>query len=101
MKKIVFAILIITLSFSCLFAGGKEEPAKPVEEVAVGPKYGGTLLAAVESEPLLLDNHLQMSNVIVAVSDVFNDFLWRWNKDFTEFVPPIISNIMVPEITLL
>ena len=85
MKKCVFAVLIFTMSFSCLFAGGKEkpeEPAKPAEEKKVeaavaAPKYGGTLNAAVESEPLLLDNHLQMSNVIVAVSDVFNDFLWK------------------------
>jgi peptide/nickel transport system substrate-binding protein len=100
MKKIVFAALIVALSFSCVFAGGKKEaaePAKPVEEkkvteVTTGPKYGGTLNAAVESEPLLLDNHLQMSNVIVAVSDVFNDFLWRWNGDFTEMVPHLATS---------
>jgi peptide/nickel transport system substrate-binding protein len=33
-----------------------------------------------------------MSNVIVAVSDVFNDFLWRWNKEFTEFVPHLATD---------
>ena len=41
MKKFVFAVLIFTLSFSCLFAGGKEKPeesAKPAEEKKVEEK---------------------------------------------------------------
>ncbi len=105
MKKFLFVVLMLTLSFSLLFAGGKKkekEPAKRTEkevveeekepEVTAGPKQGGTLYAAVESEPLLLDNHLQMSNVIVAVSDIFNDFLWRWDRDFGDFVPHVATS---------
>ncbi len=102
MKKFLFVLLICAVSAAPLFAGGKEkaaeEPAKQkieekkVEGAPAGPQGGGTLYAAVESEPMLLDNHLQQSNVVVAVSDMFNDFLWRWKKDFSEVEPHVAKS---------
>ena len=102
MRKFLFVFLICAVSAAPLFAGGKEKAAeepvkqkveeKKVEEAPAGPRVGGTLYAAVESEPMLLDNHLQQSNVVVAVSDMFNDFLWRWKKDFSEVEPHVAKS---------
>ncbi len=55
-------------------------------------KMGGVLRVAVDSEPMHLDPHLIQQNLAISINDLFYDFLWRWDKDFKEFVPKIAES---------
>lgn len=112
-RKVLLGLLISVVSISivgALWITGCKASAKEVETMSVeeetesavvetptetetpieeGKKYGGTLVGALDSEPMHLDPHLGQQNLLVAISDLFFDFLWRWNENFTELVPHI------------
>lgn len=52
-------------------------------------KTGGVLTVAIDSEPMQLDPHLVQQTLVISINDLFHDFLWRWDKDFKEFIPKI------------
>ena len=49
------------------------------------PKSGGTLTVAIEAEPPMMDPHLEQSNLVTSLIDLSFDFLWRWDRTFSQF----------------
>lgn len=67
-----------------------EEGVTAAEE---GPKYGGILRIASVAQPTTLDNHkFQGQSIILCVTDLMNDFLYRWNEDYTKLVPHLAKS---------
>jgi ABC-type transport system substrate-binding protein len=80
MKKLLICLALIFLSFSIAFS--------QVEK----PKYGGTLTVAIEAEPPLMDPAYEQSNLVASLVDLSFDFLWRWDRDFKDFVPYVAES---------
>jgi peptide/nickel transport system substrate-binding protein len=49
------------------------------------PKSGGTLTMAIETEPPMLDPTFSQSTLVTSLTDLCFDFLWRWDKNFSQF----------------
>jgi peptide/nickel transport system substrate-binding protein len=56
------------------------------------PKPGGTFTMAIEAEPPSLDPAFQQSTLVTSLLDLTYDHLWRWNRDFTDFVPHVAES---------
>jgi len=69
-----------------------EEVEEEVEEEMGGPKYGGVCRVGMQSQPELLDNHLFGTNHVLMLTDPMNDFLYRWNTDYSGLEPHVASS---------
>lgn len=76
---IISCILLFAVSCTLLFAAGE-------------PKYEGTLTVGIEAEPPLLDPHFIQSNLVLSLIDLHSDHLWRWDHEFSEFVPHVAES---------
>jgi len=119
MKKILILMLSMMFIASMMFMGTgcKEEAAETVEETeeaaeevqeeaeeaeegaeeaaeedAGGIKYGGVCRIGMQSQPELLDNHLFGTNHVLMITDPLNDFLYRWNADYSALEPHVATS---------
>jgi len=84
-KAIVALVLLAAVIFMQGIAGG-------TSAATVEPKEGGTLRMAVEAEPQHIDPHLAQSNLVTSIVDLTYDYLWRWDHEFTDFIPDLAES---------
>ena len=100
-KKIVVVVLLLTfsLSFMYVFSSCKKE-ADQVEQTAEEtkqegisePAAGGTFTISLDTDPADLDGHTNFGFTGIFMIDSMNDFLWRWNEDYSELSPRIAES---------
>ncbi len=96
MKKLTCICLALLLPLAVAFGSGTSEtrqpsPASGAQSGAASetPRAGGVLTVAVEAEPSAMDPHINQSNLVTSLADLSNDFLWRWDRSFNQFVPHV------------
>lgn len=87
MKKALVLLIVIFVMAAQMFATGTTETIVTPTKVPEKPIYGGTLRMAIEAEPEHLDPHKGRGDLVNSLFDLSYDFLWRWDYDFSEFVP--------------